>query len=106
MSEEHDENEPRAQRRHKLADLRNRGNAFPNDFRRNALADELLTAYGAMDPAEIETRKVHVKVAGRMMTRRIMGKASFAHIQDMSNQIQAYVTRDAVGEGHYEEFKR
>ncbi|MEX2162661.1 MAG: lysine--tRNA ligase [Sulfuricaulis sp.] len=106
MSEEQDENEHLAQRRHKLADLRNRGNAFPNDFRRNALADELLTAYGAMDPAEIETRKVHVKVAGRMMTRRIMGKASFAHIQDMSNQIQAYVTRDAVGEGHYEEFKR
>jgi len=105
MSEEQDENEHLALRRQKLADLRNRGNAFPNNFRRNALADELLTVYGAMDPAEIETRNIRVKVAGRMMTRRIMGKASFAHIQDMSNQIQAYVTRDAVGEGHYEEFK-
>jgi lysyl-tRNA synthetase class 2 len=106
MNENPDDNEQLATRRQKLMELRSRGNAFPNDFRRNALAADLLLAYGEMDPAEIETRNVRVKVAGRMMTRRIMGKASFAHIQDMSNQIQAYVTRDALGEGYYEEFKR
>ena len=51
---------------------------------------------------ELETRNIRVKVAGRMMTRRVMGKASFCHLQDMSGQIQIYVTRDVVGEKPYE----
>jgi lysyl-tRNA synthetase, class II len=101
-----DENEQIALRRAKLAELRTQGVAFPNDFRRNVVAGELHAEYGDQDPAEIETRNVRVKVAGRVMTRRIMGKASFAHLQDMSGRIQVYVTRDAVGEPLYDEFKK
>src|SRR3990167_4681943 len=106
MSEDQDENEQIAQRRSKLAELRQQGIPFPNDFRRNVIAGELHAEYGEKDPAEIETRNVRVKVAGRMMTRRVMGKASFAHLQDMSGRIQVYVTRDGLGEELYENFKK
>jgi len=106
MINEPDENEQIALRRTKLAELRRQGQAFPNDFRRNVVAAELHAEYGAKEPAEIETRNVRCKVAGRMMTRRVMGKASFAHLQDMSGRIQVYVTRDAIGEKAYEEFKK
>jgi lysyl-tRNA synthetase class 2 len=101
-----DENEQIALRRQKLAELRAQGQAFPNDFRRNVVAGELHAEYGDKDGAEIETRNVRCKVAGRIMTRRVMGKASFAHLQDMSGRIQVYVTRDAIGEARYEEFKK
>jgi len=106
MTDEKDENEQIALRRAKLAELRQQGNPFPNDFRRNVVAAELHAEYGAKDAAEVETRNVRCKVAGRMMTRRVMGKASFVHLQDMSGRIQIYVTRDAVGEKAYEEFKK
>jgi len=102
-----DEHEQIAQRRQKLAALRSQGMPFPNDFRRNTLAAELHVEYGEKDSAELETRAIRVKVAGRMMTRRIMGKASFAHLQDMSGQIQLYVQRDELPEGFYnDEFKK
>jgi lysyl-tRNA synthetase class 2 len=106
MSEELDENEQIALRRQKLAALREKGIPFPNDFRRNTMAGELHAEYGARDGAEIEMRNIRCKVAGRVMTRRIMGKASFCHLQDMSGRIQIYVTRDALGEAAYEEFKK
>ncbi len=106
MDTPQDENEQIALRRQKLAELRAQGVAFPNDFRRNVVAGELHAEYGEKDGAELETRNVRVKVAGRMMTRRIMGKASFCHLQDMSGQIQLYVTRDALGEKAYEDFKK
>ncbi len=101
-----DENEQIALRRQKLTELRQQGNPFPNDFRRNVVAAELHAEYGGKDPAEITTRSVRVKVAGRMMTRRVMGKASFAHLQDMSASIQLYLQRDALGEQAYENFKK
>ena len=102
-----DENEQIAQRRQKLAAMRESGQAFPNDFRRNVLAGELHAEYADKDSAELETRRIRVKVAGRMMTRRIMGKASFAHLQDMSGQIQLYVQRDELPDGFYnEQFKK
>jgi lysyl-tRNA synthetase class 2 len=101
-----DENEQIALRRTKLAELRQQGNPFPNDFRRNVVAGELHAEYGEQDAGEIESRHVRVKVAGRMMTRRVMGKASFAHLQDMSGRIQIYVQREAVGEAFYEDFKK
>jgi lysyl-tRNA synthetase class 2 len=102
-----DEQEQITQRRQKLAALRETGMPFPNDFRRNTLAAELHVEYGEKDNAELETRAVRVKVAGRMMTRRIMGKASFAHLQDMSGQIQLYVQRDELPDGFYnEQFKK
>ena len=101
-----DENEQIAQRRNKLTELRRYGNPFANGFRRNALAVELTAEYGDKENAELETRSVRVKIAGRLMTRRIMGKATFAHLQDMSGQFQLYITRDAVSEPAYEEFKK
>ena len=106
MDTPQDENEQIALRRQKLVELRTQGNAFPNDFRRNVIAGELHAEYDAKDSAELETRNVRVKVAGRMMTRRVMGKASFCHLQDMSGQIQIYVTRDVAGEKPNEEFKK
>lgn len=102
-----DVNEQIAQRKAKLTALRDKGIAFPNDFRRDSLANDLQTEYGAASKEELEAQGVRVKVAGRMMTRRIMGKASFATIQDMSGRIQLYVARDNLPEGYYNsEFKK
>ena len=101
-----DTNEQIAQRRAKLALLREQGLAFPNNFRRNVVAGELHAKYGAVDNEALQAEPVRVNVAGRMMTRRLMGKASFVHIQDMSGQIQLYVTRDTLPEGAYAEFKK
>ncbi len=101
-----DENEQIAQRRAKLAEMRQQGVAFPNTFRRNCVAATLHEQYGEQEAQTIETRNVRVKVAGRMMTRRVMGKASFMHLQDMSGQIQIYVKRDDLPEGKYKEFKQ
>ncbi len=109
MSElEHDEQEQIKQRRAKLNVLRENGNiAFPTDFRRDAVNQELLAKYGESTKEELEAEPVKVAVAGRLMTRRIMGKASFAHLQDMSGKIQVYVTRDTLAEGFYnEQFKK
>jgi len=94
-----------AERRAKLAALRGNGVAFPNDFRRNVMAGELHAEYGGKDSAALEASPVRVRIAGRMMTRRIMGKASFCHLQDMSGRMQLYITRDGVGESRYGEFK-
>ena len=101
-----DENKLVAERRAKLAALRTTGGpAFPNDFRRDALANELLLGYGGLSDAALEASSVRVKVAGRMMLRRIMGKASFAKLQDSSGQIQIFVQREALGEQPYDDFK-
>ena len=100
-----DENKLIAQRRAKLSALRQSGIAFPNDFRRDSLAGQLHELYGEYDAAALEQAEVRVKVAGRMMTQRVMGKASFAHVQDSSGQIQLYVRRDDLAEGLYKEFK-
>lgn len=108
MSEQtQDEQQQIRQRREKLQALREEGIAFPTDFRRNVVAGELLAEYGEKSPEELQEQPVRVKVAGRMMTRRVMGKASFCHIQDMSGRIQLYVTRDALPEGFYnQQFKK
>ncbi len=106
MSEQLDENKLIALRREKLAALREQGNAFPNDFRRNVVAGELHAEYGEKNDEELEALGVRVNVAGRLMSRRIMGKASFAHMQDMSGRIQLFVQRDNLPEGVYAEFKK
>jgi lysyl-tRNA synthetase class 2 len=103
MSE--NESELLAQRRAKLEEMRQEGNAFPNHFKRDALAASLHDEYGELDKETLAEKKIRVKVAGRMMSRRVMGKASFAHIQDMSGQIQLYVRRDELPEGVYAKFK-
>ncbi len=103
MSETNDQIQ---QRRDKLTALRERGNPFPNDFRRDAFVGDLLAKY-ADDVDGVAEQVRHVKVAGRLMSRRIMGKASFAHIQDMSGQMQLFLQRDNLPAQVYnDEFKK
>lgn len=95
-----------AQRRAKLEQLRADGNPYRNDFRRDALAGELQQRFADSTAEQLEQHSQRVAIAGRMMTQRVMGKASFAHIKDMSGQIQLYVRRDSLAEGCYADFKK
>ncbi len=101
-----DENQIIAERRAKLSALRNAGNAYPNDFRRDALAADLHERYDGKSNEELESLGVEASVAGRMMLKRVMGKACFATLQDMSGRIQLYVTLDAIGAEALDAFKR
>jgi lysyl-tRNA synthetase, class II len=100
-----DENQIVAERRAKLKALRERGQAYPNDFRRDALAGALHDAHGSKTNETLEAAPVTVTVAGRMMLKRVMGKASFATLQDMSGRIQLYITNDGVGAEVHDAFK-
>lgn len=94
-------------RREKLAALREQGVAFPNDFRRDHTSDQLHADFDGKENEELEALNVEVAVAGRMMTRRIMGKASFVTLQDVGGRIQLYVARDDLAEGVYnDQFKK
>jgi len=104
MSEQLDENKLIAQRREKLAAMRD-GLAFPNDFRRDALAANLHEAYGEDEAEALQAKDIHVKVAGRLMAKRLMGKASFTQIQDMSGRVQIFLQKDNLPEGVYDAFK-
>ncbi|HRN64889.1 MAG TPA: OB-fold nucleic acid binding domain-containing protein, partial [Alicycliphilus sp.] len=111
-----DENQLIAERREKLKALRagqaqGRGVAFPNDFKPRDHAASLQQRYGSLAAEALETENISVSLGGRMMLKRVMGKASFATLQDGSlgdtgGRIQLYVTRDAVGEEVYADFKR
>ncbi len=101
-----DENALIAERRRKLAAGREAGNAFPNDFRRNALAEELHVTYGAHEDEHLREEQVQVRVAGRMMAKRVMGKGSFIKLQDRTGQIQVRLERDRLPEGVYAGFKK
>jgi lysyl-tRNA synthetase class 2 len=105
MAHQDDENKLIAQRREKLGALRESGNAFPNDFRRDVVAGELHAEYDERDNEILEAETIRVKVAGRLMAKRVMGKASFAQLQDMSGRIQLFLQRDSLPEGLYKEFK-
>ncbi len=94
-----------ALRRAKLTHLRSNGNAYPNDFKRDSLAATIHQNYESLTAEQLENQHITVKIAGRMMTRRVMGKAAFAHLQDMSGQMQIYVRRDDIGEATFEQFK-
>ena len=101
------ENDLVAQRRQDLEKLRKNGNAYTNKFKRDSLASDLFSQFGSKSKEELENELVKVAVAGRMMSRRVMGKASFAHIQDMSGKIQLYVKRDDLADGVYNDgFKK
>ena len=100
-----DENQIITERRAKLAELRSGGNAFPNDFSRDDLAADLHAAHGAKNNEDIEPAAIAASVAGRMMLKRVMGKASFATLQDMSGRIQLYITNDHTGAASHEAFK-
>ena len=104
MSQE-EENALIAERRRKLQSLREQGCAYPNDFRRDALAEELHETHGGKDGEALEAETVRVAVAGRMMAKRVMGKASFAKLQDRSGQIQLFLQRNTLGAEIYEAFR-
>lgn len=100
-----DLNQQIQQRHQKLVDLRQEGFAYPNQFKREHLAADLFTAHDQTPADVLAANPVQVRVAGRIMLRRVMGKASFIHLQDGSGRIQLYVTRDALGVDAYEHFK-
>ena len=102
-----DENELIRQRREKLDAWRQSAQAYPNTFKPEDLASDLIEKYQAIEKEALEELSVEVAIAGRLMSRRIMGKASFAHVQDRTERVQVYVSRDALPEGFYnEEFKK
>jgi lysyl-tRNA synthetase class 2 len=100
------ENRLIAERRAKLTRIRGTGNAYPNDFRRDVLADELHAAYGAHAAESLAASPVTVNVAGRLMVKRVMGGTSFVKLQDRSGQIQLMIKRDRITEATYAEFKK
>jgi len=100
-----DENQIIAERRAKLTEIRQTNNAFPNTFRRGHLASELYQQFNVFSKEELEEQSAVVKIAGRMVLKRVMGKASFATIQDMSGRIQLYISNDHTGETAHAAFK-
>lgn len=94
------------QRRDKLREWRQAGQAYPVGFRRNAWAADLIRQYADTPEQTLEANSVQVSIAGRIMTRRLMGKASFTHLQDMSGRIQLYIRQDEVTPEKYDEFKQ
>ncbi|WP_170972290.1 lysine--tRNA ligase [Bacillus yapensis] len=92
-------------RREKMNDLREKGlDPFGKRFERSHLTSEITEAYEGLEKEELEQKNVAVTIAGRIMTKRGKGKAGFAHLQDLTGQIQIYVRVDAVGEEQYELF--
>lgn len=106
MSEEYsDESEVYLIRKQKLADLRQEGFNFPNQFVRKDLAEDLTKAYGAMDKQTLAEKVIEVAIAGRMVLRRVMGKASFFQLQDVSGRMQVYVRENDMA-ALYHQFKQ
>ena len=104
---ENSDNKLIAERREKLKELRKQGNPFKNHFRPKDFAQEITEQYDGDDKDSLEEKKIEVTIAGRIMLKRVMGKASFAHIQDTTGKIQIYVARDDLPEGVYnEQFKK
>eukprot|EP01136_Pigoraptor_vietnamica_P045883 Opistho-1_new@24427 len=101
-----DENQLITERREKLAAIRAKTAVpFPNDFKPQHRALPLSQQYGELDNETLEPQAVAVSVAGRLMLKRVMGKASFGTLQDATGRIQLFVTKDAVGEEAYADFK-
>ena len=101
-----DENHIIAERRAKLAEWKATGKAYPNDFSRENTAGKITELYSDKTGEELESAPVEVKIAGRIMLKRVMGKAAYITISDVSGRIQLYVARDKVGEETYTAFKR
>ena len=106
MTDDHlDESEVYHIRKQKLVELREQGFNFPNQFRREDLAQSLMDQYAQVEKEALAAQKVRAVVAGRIVLRRVMGKASFLHIQDVSGRIQVYVRQNDIPE-LYEQFKQ
>src|SRR5262249_56506899 len=114
-SDHSDENKLIAERRAKLTELREQAaaagsgepvsSAFPNDYRRDALAGQLHDSFGERDAQWLEANPTRVQVGGRMLLKRLMGRASFAKIADRTGQIQLFLQQEALGPEVYEAFK-
>ena len=102
---EQDENQLVALRREKLSQMREAGIAFPNAFKRDHYAQNLQDEYGDKEKPWFDENEVRVSVAGRIMLKRVMGKASFITISDMSGRIQVYAQIKLLGDELYESFK-
>jgi lysyl-tRNA synthetase class 2 len=102
---QYDENRHIALRREKLGQLREKGQAYPNQFKRTDFAAPLIAGYAALTREQLEEKAVEVSFAGRMMFQRVMGKASFAQLRDMSGTMQIFVQGNAVGAETYDAFK-
>ena len=100
-----EDNKLTEERRAKLKALREKGAAFPNDFAREHFAADLAARYGALDNPALEAAPARVKIAGRVMLKRVMGKASFATIRDSSGAIQIFVSDSDTGEAAHAAFK-
>lgn len=100
-----EENHIIAERRAKLAKLRESGIAYPNDFVRTDLFGDLRAAYGDKTAEELEALAPEVSCSGRMMLKRVMGKASFATVRDFTGEMQYFVQKNEVGEEAYADFK-
>ena len=105
VAEPVDENHIIAERREKLSRLREGGIPFPNDFVPTHLSADLHAHYDSLSKDELAAKKLHVKVAGRMVLKRVMGKASFATIQDRKGQIQFYINDELTGAEKHGAFK-
>ncbi|MDR2164343.1 MAG: lysine--tRNA ligase [Zoogloeaceae bacterium] len=105
IPETQNENHIMAERRQKLAAWRRENGAYPNGFQRENTAGKLHAHYGDKDAETLEAMPVKARVAGRILLKRVMGKASFVTIQDLSGRLQLYINRDGVGETVYEAFK-
>jgi lysyl-tRNA synthetase class 2 len=100
-----DENRLIAERRTKLDALRQGGEAYPNDFRKDSTASELHARFGESDSPELEAVEEVFSVAGRMMAKRVMGKIAFVRLQDRSGAIQLMIQRDHLPDGVFQAFK-
>jgi len=109
MPNEHlpqDENHIIAERRAKLKALREAGTAYPNDFQRIEIAADLIEKYEGFDRDYLDTNPVVVKIAGRLMLRRTMGKISFGNLQDLSGNIQIFIADNFPGKAEHEFFRK
>lgn len=106
MADDNHDNHILAERRAKLAEWRANGGAYPNNFKRNALNADLHAQFDCESAEDLAQNKKHFSIAGRMLLKRVMGKAAFATLQDMSSRLQVYVSRASVGEDAYIDFKR
>lgn len=100
-----DENHIIAERRQKLTQIRTTRVAYSNHFKPEQRAQEIHDKYGEMSTEDLEQARIPAKAAGRMMLKRIMGKASFATLQDGLSKIQIYVSKEKIGEELYNDFK-
>ena len=94
-----------AERRAKLTEMRSSANPFPNDFERRNVSADVHATHSGKTKEELEASPVSVQLAGRMLLKRVMGKASFATLQDMGGRIQIYVTNDGTGVDVHQAFK-